>query len=172
MEKNNISVRFNWSIGVLLITIVSMMAIAGGAIYIETINWPSVMLWLKYLLRMVFLFTVIGAVGYMPIRLRANDEKISLKRLFNPIEVPLNEVIEITQIPKSYIAGSIRTFGSGGAFGFLGRFKNKRLGKYTMYATDLKKLILIRTGDKTYLFSCARPRELVGMLEKCYQVVH
>ena len=44
MEKNNISVRFNWSIGVLLITIVSMMAIAGGAIYIETINWPSVML--------------------------------------------------------------------------------------------------------------------------------
>ena len=84
MEKNNISVRFNWSIGVLLITIVSMMAIAGGAIYIETINWPSVMLWLKYLLRMVFLFTVIGAVGYMPIRLRANDEKYRSKDYLTP----------------------------------------------------------------------------------------
>lgn len=150
----------------MLITIVSMMAIAGGSIYIETIDWPPVMLWLKYLLRMVFLFAVIGVVGYMPIRLRANDEKITLKRLFSPIEVPLNEIMEIAQIPKSYIKGSIRTFGSGGAFGFLGRFKNARLGRYTMYATDLKKLILIRTDDKNYVFSCTRPQEFVEFVEK------
>jgi hypothetical protein len=36
MEKNNISVRFNWSIGVLLITIVSMMAIAGNGHHFQS----------------------------------------------------------------------------------------------------------------------------------------
>ena len=33
-------------------------------------------------------------------------------------------------------------------------FKNKKLGYYTMYATDINELILIRTDRKTYVFSC------------------
>jgi len=119
------------------------------------------MLWLKYLLTIILLATVIIGVGYMPIRLKANDEKITVRRLFGPLEVPVNEVIEARRISKSDIDNSIRTFGSGGLFGYLGRFKNDRLGNYTMYATELNNLILIRTSNKKYVFSCSRSKEFV-----------
>ena len=97
----------------------------------------------------------------MPIRLKANDEKVTVRRLFGSLEIPLNEVIETRRIFKSDINGSIRTFGSGGLFGYLGRFKNDRLGNYTMYATELNNLILVRTSNKKYVFSCSRPQEFV-----------
>lgn len=163
--KNNISLPCNWSRGVWAWSIFFLIAIAGAAIYIETTGWPA-MLWLKYLLRIVFIASLIGTVGYMPIRLKANDAKISARRLFGSLEVPLNEVIEIKQIPKSYVHTSIRIFGSGGPFGFLGLFKNQILGKYTMYATDLKKLILIRTEKRIYVFSCSRPQDFLEFVEK------
>ena len=97
----------------------------------------------------------------MPIRLKANDEKITVRRLFGSLEMPLNEVIETKRISKSEIDGSIRTFGSGGLFGYLGRFKNDKLGNYSMYATELNNLILVRTNNKNYVFSCSHPQEFI-----------
>lgn len=135
LENNYISVPFHWSGGVLAITIVTVVVLAGTGFYLESLKWPTSMLWLKYLLAIVLLTTVIVGVGYMPMRLKANDEKITIRRLFGSLEMPLNEVIEIRRISKSDIDGSMRTFGSGGLFGYLGRFKNDRLGNYSMYAT-------------------------------------
>lgn len=161
LENNSISIPFHWSGGVWAVTIVTLIVLAGAGFYIASLNWPTVMLWLKYLLTIVLLTTVIGGVGYMPIRLRANDEKITVRRLFGSLEMPLNEVIEVRRISKSDIDGSIQTFASGGLFGYLGRFKNDRLGNYSMYATELNNLILVRTSNKKYVFSCSRPQEFI-----------
>lgn len=78
------------------------------------------------------------------------------------MEIPLDEIMEIVRIPKSDINNSIKTFGSDGAFGFIGKFKNKRLGNYTMFTIELKNLILIRIKDKVYVFSCIRVEEFVN----------
>lgn len=161
LEDNYISLPFNWSGGVWAVTIVTLVVLAGTGFYLESLQWPRSMLWLKYLLTIILLTTVIVGVGYMPIRLKANDEKVTVRRLFGSLEIPLNEVIETRRIFKSDINGSIRTFGSGGLFGYLGRFKNDRLGNYTMYATELNNLILVRTSNKKYVFSCSRPQEFV-----------
>ena len=161
LENNYISLPFNWSGGVWAVTIVTLVVLAGAGFYLESLQWPRSMLWLKYLLTIILLTTVIAGVGYMPMRLKANDEKVTVRRLFGSLEIPLNEVIETRRIFKSDINGSIRTFGSGGLFGYLGRFKNDRLGNYTMYATELNNLILVRTSNKKYVFSCSRPQEFV-----------
>ena len=161
LENNYISLPFNWSGGVWAVTIVTLVVLAGTGFYLESLQWPRSMLWLKYLLTIILLTTVIVGVGYMPIRLKANDEKVTVRRLFGSLEIPLNEVIETRRIFKSDINGSVRTFGSGGLFGYLGRFKNDRLGNYTMYATELNNLILVRTSNKKYVFSCSRPQEFV-----------
>ncbi len=131
----------------------------------ESFRWPTEVLWLKYLLLLVFLITVLGLLGYMPIRLKAGRDKIAVSRLFGALEIPLSEVTSVVPISKSYIDGSIRTFGSGGAFGYLGRFKNKTLGRYTMYATELKHLVLVRTRQKKYVFSCTRSQEFVAYVQ-------
>ena len=161
LENNYISLPFNWSGGVWAVTIVTLVVLAGAGFYLESLQWPRSMLWLKYLLTIILLTTVIAGVGYMPMRLKANDEKVTVRRLFGSLEIPLNEVIDTRRIFKSEIDGSIRTFGSGGLFGYLGRFKNDRLGNYTMYATELNNLILVRTNNKKYVFNCSCPQEFV-----------
>ena len=97
----------------------------------------------------------------MPIRLTIENDKIILYRLFGAINIPIKDIIEIKAIPKSETAFSIRIFGSGGLFGYLGRFKNPKLGSYTMYATNMNKLIFIRTSRKKYVFSCKNKDEFI-----------
>lgn len=70
-ENNSISVPFHWSGGVWAVTIVTLIVFAGAGFYIASLNWPTVMLWLKYLLTIVLLTTVIAGVSYTPIRLKA-----------------------------------------------------------------------------------------------------
>ena len=150
-ESNSISIPFHWSGGILAITIVVSIILVGTGFYIASLNWPTVMLWLKYLLIIVFFIAIIVGVGYMPIRLKADNGKIIL----------LSEVVEVVRISKSDINGSIKTFGSDGFFGYIGRFRNNKLGNYSMYVTDMNNLILVRTGNKKYVFSCSRPQEFV-----------
>lgn len=161
LENNGISISFHWSGGVIAVTIVTLLVLVGAGFYLGSREWPTVMLWLKYLLFAVFLITIIAGVGYMPMRLKADDEKITVRRLFGSLEMPLAEVTSVSQISMSDIDGSIRTFGSGGLFGYLGRFKNDNLGSYSMYATELNNLILVCTDSRKYVFSCSSPQEFV-----------
>ena len=147
MRNDRISFPCTWSMGVTAITAITIIILVASTYFIWTDDFPSSMLWLKYTLIVVFIAT-------MPIRLTIGNDKIILHRLFGAINIPIKDIIAIKAIPNSETAFSIRIFGSGGLFGYLGKFKNKKLGYYTMYATDINELILIRTARKTYVFSC------------------
>ena len=154
MRNDRISFPCTWSMGVTAITAITIIILVASTYFIWTDDFPSSMLWLKYTLIVVFIATIIGGLGYMPIRLTIGNDKIILHRLLGDINIPIKDIIAIKAIPNSETAFSIRIFGSGGLFGYLGKFKNKKLGNYTMYATDINELILIRTARKTYVFSC------------------
>ena len=161
MRNDRISFPCTWSMGVTAITAITIIILVASTYFIWTDDFPSSMLWLKYTLIVVFIATIIGGLGYMPIRLTIGNDKIILHRLFGAINIPIKDIIAIKAIPNSETAFSIRIFGSGGLFGYLGKFKNKKLGNYTMYATDINELILIRTDRKTYVFSCRNRDEFI-----------
>ena len=164
MKNNRISFTCPWSLGVTVITTIIIIILVASTYFIWTDDFPASMLWLKYTLIVVFIATIIGGLGYMPIRLTIENDKITLHRLFGTIHIPIKDIIEIKAITSSETAFSIRIFGSGGLFGYLGKFKNKKLGYYTMYATDINELILIRTDRKTYVFSCKNRAEFIESL--------
>lgn len=161
MRNDRISFPCTWSMGVTAITAITIIILVASTYFIWTDDFPSSMLWLKYTLIVVFIATIIGGLGYMPIRLTIGNDKIILHRLFGSINIPIKDIIAIKAIPNSETAFSIRIFGSGGLFGYLGKFKNKILGNYTMYATNVNELILIRTDRKTYVFSCKNRDEFI-----------
>ena len=165
MRNDRISFPCTWSMGVTAITAITIIILVASTYFIWTDDFPSSMLWLKYTLIVVFIATIIGGLGYMPIRLTIGNDKIILHRLFGDINIPIKDIIAIKAIPNSETAFSIRIFGSGGLFGYLGKFKNKKLGNYTMYATDINELILIRTDRKTYVFSCRNRDEFIESVE-------
>ncbi|MDE7374367.1 MAG: PH domain-containing protein, partial [Odoribacter sp.] len=152
-ERRDVSVPFRWSGSVWATTIVTLLLLGGTGL--------GLVLSPVRPLAIIVLASVLVVVGCMPIRLKVNDEKIIVKRLLGVLEIPLNNVIEVNRISKSCVKKSIRTFGSGGFFGYLGYFYNGSVGHYIMYATELNDLIFIRTGRKKYVFSCSRPEEFI-----------
>ena len=100
-DTHRISVPFHWGADVLAITVVTLAFIVGAAVYIESLTWPAGMLWLKYLLRAIFLITIIAGMGHAPVRLQADDEKITVRKLFESREITLSDVTGVSRISKS-----------------------------------------------------------------------
>ncbi len=158
MKTNKITTfPCSWSMGVTFLTAITVIIMVVSVYFV----WTEGLIWLKYLLIIIFLATIIGVLGLMPLRLTIENDKIGLHRLIGAIYIPFKDIIELKAIPNSDTAFSIRLFGSGGLFGYLGKFRNKKLGNYTMYATNLNELILIRTDRKTYVFSCKNRDKLI-----------
>lgn len=158
MKTNKITTfPCSWSMGVTFLTAITVIIMVVSAYFV----WTEGLIWLKYLLIIIFLATIIGVLGLMPLRLTIGNDKIGLHRLIGAIYIPFKDIIELKAIPNSDTAFSIRLFGSGGLFGYLGKFRNKKLGNYTMYATNLNELILIRTDRKSYVFSCKNRDKLI-----------
>lgn len=61
--------------------------------------------------------------------------------------------------------GSVRTFGIGGLFGFVGHFRNAFLGPYRAYATDPANAVVLRLGREVVVVTPERPAEFVAAIE-------
>lgn len=173
LENNCISVQFHWGTDVLVVTILTLVVLLSAAWFTLVMEYPDQAFWLKYLSMAIIVGTIVIGSCYAPIRLKANGDKITIRLLLVLREIPLNEVIEVRKLSKFEVSGSIRTFGSGGLFGYLGCFKNNKLGNYTMYATEWNNLVLIRTNNKKYVISCTKAQDLVEYINsqsrKCYK---
>ena len=66
--------------------------------------------------------------------------------------------------------GSIRLFGIGGVFGYIGNFKNSILGNYKAYVTHRKKTVLIVTKEsQKILISPDDPVEFIHSLRSAIE---
>lgn len=68
------------------------------------------------------------------------------------------------------MSGSIRTFGIGGLFGYIGHFRNTILGAYRAYATDPMNSVVIKYGDKNIVVTPDRPTEFVATVRAAVAV--
>ena len=73
---------------------------------------------------------------------------LSVLRPAGKKEFAVADVEELKLVTKEDLGFGLRTFGSGGFFGYFGRFVYKNAGKVTMYATDRSKMLLIRFRDE------------------------
>jgi hypothetical protein len=90
-----------------------------------------------------------------------NDALVVLRSVSN-IKLPYSEINHIGIIKAQDLKGMVRLFGSGGLFGYFGRFYNPKLGSVHLWIGSRKQLLMVtmKNGNK-YLFS---PKE-EGMAE-------
>lgn len=74
--------------------------------------------------------------------------------MIGKIKIPRSKIIIIEHINVEILDKSIRTFASGGLFGYLGYFKNDNLGNYQTYITEKKKLTMIITSRNKFIMNC------------------
>ena len=77
--------------------------------------------------------------------------------------IPLAELQSVSHQPDA-TGGSIRIFGNGGLFGFIGLFRNQKLGRYRAFATDLAHTVVIRLPVRTIVVTPGDPQRFVSTL--------
>jgi hypothetical protein len=90
---------------------------------------------------------------------------LTIERFIGPIEIPLESIQEVGILPAERLDGSLRTLGTGGYFGYYGRFRNERLGAYRLYATRGDGYVLVRAG-RPYILTPDAPERFVEALNR------
>jgi hypothetical protein len=95
-----------------------------------------------------------GSIYHLaPQKYSVDTECLIIHRPLSDMRISLDSIIEVRMVDKSELKGMIRTFGVGGLFGNYGKFYTNGLGNITMYGTQSKNYILIRTGSKKILIT-------------------
>ena len=96
----------------------------------------------------ILLFTsVLIAYLFKPLNYEVNDRFLSIKRPLKSVFIELDSIEDIRIYPKGGV--TVRTFASGGFFGYFGKFHNDNIGDMTYYATSSnnKILIVLKSGE-------------------------
>src|SRR6266511_2237527 len=102
------------------------------------------------------LFTVRGyALGH---------DALYIKRLFWWTRIRLAGLRSIV-VDRDACRRSIRLCGNGGLFAFAGWYRNRKLGKFRLCATDLKRAVVLRFSDRAWVISPENPEEFVRQVK-------
>ncbi len=82
-----------------------------------------------------------------PLRYELEQDRLVIHRLIKPVIILRADVSEVRLLEAEDKKGVLRTFGSGGFFGYFGHFWNKRLGRFMMYATRRDHLVFFEKKD-------------------------
>jgi hypothetical protein len=122
---------------------------------------------LKIALATPLVAIIIVGICVCPLYIKVSDGIIKIKTVAYSVNIPIEKVIYIGQITGDVLTkGTVQTFGSGGYFGYVGRARNEMLGKFTMYTTETKNLVLIRTDKTTFIVSSEDHEYMVATIKE------
>ena len=110
-------------------------------------------LWLPALISIIFMVTFGLSYAWSPRQFETDAANITIRKMWQPIVIPRDTIIESRLLEADDIKGSIRLMGSGGLFGYYGKFNNSKLKTYNLQAGNRVNLVMIKTADKTYVLT-------------------
>ncbi len=119
----------------------------------------------SYYPKLVLLFIFLLTICFKPINYKIEEDYIIVKRILWDAKISRSEIHKAEMIDRAETSWSLRTFGSGGFFGYFGTFTNRKLGAMTWYLTRKDSLVLLKmkTGKKFLLSPDDREGFLAGI---------
>ena len=108
---------------------------------------------INIIMTVLFAFLLLLSYAWSPNQFETDALNITIRKMWNPIVIPRASIIESRLIEADDISGSVRLMGSGGLFGYYGKFNNSKLKTYNLQAGNRVNLVLIKTTDKTYVLT-------------------
>ncbi len=162
------NVKFHWSTSVKVISWLTSLLLIGTLAFLLYHNITTDFSSHGDIIGMVIVVLVFIYIAWnVPISLSVDNKQVTLKRfLGKDVTIPIADIKTIETIPDKYVKNSVRLFGSGGMFGYFGKFRSTQLGVFTLFATETTNLLMIITNQKTYVFSCTEREALIEEVEK------
>ena len=159
---------FHWETQVIVITIVFELIMIASIVYVWWgIDFKEKLM--ESIARVAVILVIVAAevslFAQVPLWVMYGEEGICIQKIIGKKNISYEKIQSIESITPKVISGSARKRASGGAGGYVGRFKNKILGTYTMYATEKKDLVLIKCDEETVVFNCRERDELVAYVK-------
>ena len=82
-----------------------------------------------------------------------NDIELEIDRARSPIKIPLTSITEARKLGDAEVKGMLRLMGASGFYGHYGWFWNRKLGRFRLYASRLKDLVLVKTHKTAFVLS-------------------
>ena len=79
--------------------------------------------------------------------------------------IALRQIHSISQEPEA-MKRSIRVAGNGGLYSFTGYYWSRKLGLFHAYVNDLARCVVVRTAERTCVFSPDHPGAFVSLLNE------
>lgn len=120
------------------IIITNLVTLLFGALIVFNFILPiAILLMIIYLICMLL----------KPLNYEIIEDNLIIRRLIKSVRINRSDIESLELIDKTSLAGTIRSFGVGGLFGWYGKFANSKLGDMTWYVTRRDKLVLIIKKD-------------------------
>jgi hypothetical protein len=94
-----------------------------------------------------------------------------IDRLFWSTRIPLSGLHRVYADPM-VCKGSWRVFGNGGLFSFTGLYRNKTLGMYRLFATDLSRAVAIVLPRRTLVVTPKSPEDFVRSVSLAFPAAY
>lgn len=116
-----------------------------GAVVVGTVGGPLGIL--RWLLVAIMLATPVFVMAQAPRGYDVRDGALHVQRLAGDIVVPAGAIASATPVTLQDLGRLLRTFGSGGAHGYFGRFRSSTLGPLNLQAVRRDRLVLVTRND-------------------------
>ncbi len=83
---------------------------------------------------------------FRPLKYIVTSDEIIIKRPIKSYVIKISDVKKIQPVSKEEMGGIIRVFGSGGFFGYFGKFRSKNFGMMKFFATRYSDFVYILTA--------------------------
>jgi transcriptional regulator with XRE-family HTH domain len=147
--------RAPWSLTVKIVT----PLVIGVLLALPFIIPGQTLPWLHWWLWGVFVFTLFFSVSGFSVR----DGQLLVHRLGWATKFELAQLSAFSANPHAMM-GSIRLFGNGGFFCFIGYYRNSVIGSFRAYVTDPAKSVVLEFGDRKIVVSPDDPQAFVETL--------
>jgi hypothetical protein len=89
---------------------------------------------------------------------------VRVLRPLRPVAIPLGAIRSVGLLPPRSLRGALRLGGSGGLFGYYGRFWTRALGSFRLHATRAEGLVRLDTDRERFVLSPDPPERFVEEL--------
>ncbi|MEO8505512.1 MAG: PH domain-containing protein, partial [Acidobacteriota bacterium] len=121
--------------------------------------------WPVWLVAGAMTLTLAGAALYTVRGYTLTGSELQVQRLLWSTVVSLEGLSKAWADPKA-MSGSIRLFGNGGLFSFTGLYRNRKLGSYRAFATDLKRCVVLELLPRTVVVTPEDPQAFLAELAR------
>ena len=124
-------------------------------------EWPRLIILLPFAL-----LALVGPALFTIRSYTVEPRELLIRRLLWTTRLPLAG-LQSAEVLPNVMRGSLRLFGNGGMFSITGLYRNRALGNYRAFVTDLNRTVVLRFPKRTIVVSPENPEAFIAGLSNC-----